>query len=151
MSEAIATSAPPKDRFALGCERFAAIAGFPAQVFLESLEASSSDFGRYLIEWVFGDVYGRSDLDLKTRELVLIAAGTALGATGLDVIKFHVPTAMRAGATREQIFGVLIHAGIVAGIPAALAAITTAGQVLAKSDLAKSDPAKSDLVDGAAA
>ncbi|EMV9055401.1 carboxymuconolactone decarboxylase family protein, partial [Escherichia coli] len=74
--------------------------------------------------------YSRTDLDLKTRELVIIAAGAALGATGIDVIKFHVPTAVRAGATRDQIFGVLTQVAIVAGVPTAIAAISAAAQVL---------------------
>ncbi len=136
MSEAIATASPSNDRFTEGCERFAAVTGFPAQVLLDSLKGSSADFGRYLVEWVFGDVYGREDLDLKTRELVVIAAGAALGATGIDVLKFHVPNAIRAGATREQIFGVLIQVAIVAGVPTALAAITAAGQILSNTDRA---------------
>jgi 4-carboxymuconolactone decarboxylase len=134
MSEAIATASPSNDRFNQGCERFAAITGFPAQIFLDNLKDSSPDFGRYLIEWVFGDVYGRDDLDLKTRELVVIAAGAALGATGIDVLKFHIPNAIRAGATREQIFGALIQVAIVAGVPTALAATMAAGQILSDID-----------------
>ena len=89
----------------------------------------------------FADVYGRSDLDLKTRELVIIAAGAALGATGIDVIKFHVPNALRAGANRAEIFGTLIQVAIVAGIPTALAAITAAAQVMPKASGADADGA----------
>jgi 4-carboxymuconolactone decarboxylase len=133
MSEAISTASPFDDRFAQGCERFAAVTGSPAQAFLDSLKDSSPDFGRYLMEWVFADLYGRDDLDLKTRELVIIATGAAMGATGIDVIKFHVPNALRAGATREQIFGVLLQVAIVAGIPTALAAVTAAAQALPKA------------------
>ncbi|THF56942.1 carboxymuconolactone decarboxylase family protein [Ollibium composti] len=130
MLDEIATTPRSDERFKQGCERFMAVTGFPAQAFLDNLKDSSPDFGRYLIEWVFGDVYGRDDLDLKTRELVVIAAGAALGATGIDVLKFHIPNAIRVGATREQVFGALIQVSIVAGIPIALAAITAAGQIL---------------------
>lgn len=133
MPDAIATTSPAAGRFMAGSERFAAVTGLSAQAFLDTLKDSSPDFGRYLIEWVFGDVYGRDDLDLKTRELVIIAAGAALGATGIDVIRFHVPTALRAGATREQILGVLIQVAVVAGVPTALAAITAAGQILSNA------------------
>lgn len=132
MSDPISTASPLNDRFTQGRERFAAVTGIPAQAFLDNLKGSSPDFGRYVVEWVFGD--GRDDLDLKTRELVIIAAGAALGATGIDVLKFHIPNAIRAGATRDEIFGTLIQVGIVAGIPTALAAITAAGQVLASRD-----------------
>lgn len=134
MPETISTISPSDARFMQGCERFAAVTGFPAQAFFDGLAESSPDFGRYLIEWVFADVYGRDDLELKTRELVIIAAGAALGATGIDVIKFHVPNALRAGARRAEIFGTLIQVAIVAGIPTALAAITTAAQVMPKAD-----------------
>lgn len=142
MPDAISTTSPSDARFKQGCERFAAVTGFPAQAFLDGLAESSPDFGRYLIEWVFGDVYGRDDLDLKTRELVIIAAGAALGATGIDVIKFHVPNALRAGATRAEIFGTLIQVAMLAGVPTALAAITVAGQIMPKTGTA---------VDGASA
>ena len=119
-----------KDRFARGSATFAAVTGIPTEEYLDGFKDSSPDFGRYVIEWVFGDVYSRTDLDLKTRELVIIAAGAALGATGIDVIKFHVPTAVRAGATRDQIFGVLTQVAIVAGVPTAIAPISAAAQVL---------------------
>lgn len=133
MPEAISTI---DTRFIRGSAQFAAVTGLPAQAFLDSLAESSPDFGRYLIEWVFADVYGRDDLDLKTRELIIIAAGAALGATGIDVIKFHVPNALRAGARREEIFGALIQVAIVAGIPTALAAIAAAAQRMPKPDAA---------------
>ncbi|KRA52020.1 MULTISPECIES: carboxymuconolactone decarboxylase family protein [Pseudomonadota] len=134
MSDSISTTSPSNDRFREGSERFAAVTGFPAQAFLDNFKNSSPDIGRYVVEWVFGDVYGRDDLDLKTRELVIIAAGAALGTTGIDVLKFHIPTAIRAGATREEVFGTLIQVAIVAGVPGALAAITAAGQVLSGMD-----------------
>src|SRR3546814_12119433 len=70
-----------KDRFARGSATFAAVTGIPTEAFLDEFKDSSPDFGRYAIEWGFGDVYSRTDLDLKTRELVIIAAGAALGAT----------------------------------------------------------------------
>src|SRR3546814_15476020 len=91
-----------KDRFARGSATFAAVTGIPTEAFLDEFKDSSPDFGRYAIEWGFGDVYSRTDLDLKTRELVIIAAGAALGATGIDAIKFPVTAAVRACATRYQ-------------------------------------------------
>ena len=109
MPEAVSTTSPSNDRFSHGSERFAAVTGFPAKLFLDNLDRGSPDFGRYVIEWVFGDVYRRDDLDLTTRELVIIAAGAALGATGIDVLKFHIPNAIRAGATR-------VGVGAVAGL-----------------------------------
>src|SRR3546814_11093010 len=71
-----------KDRFARGSATFAAVTGIPTEAFLDEFKDSSPDFGRYAIEWGFGDVYSRTDLDLKTRELVIIAAGAALGEIG---------------------------------------------------------------------
>src|SRR3546814_1278402 len=62
-----------KDRFARGSATFAAVTGIPTEAFLDEFKDSSPDFGRYAIEWGFGDVYSRTDLDLTTRELVIIA------------------------------------------------------------------------------
>ena len=37
------------------------------------------DLGRYIVEFGFGDVYSRPGVDLRTRELAVVAALTVMG------------------------------------------------------------------------
>jgi len=46
---------------------------------LECVRAISPDFARYLVEFPFGDIYSRPGLDLKSRELAVVAALKAMG------------------------------------------------------------------------
>jgi 4-carboxymuconolactone decarboxylase len=124
-----ATGHGPIDRLALGSRTFESVMGAPAGGFVDGLAASEPDFARLILEWEFGDAYNRPGLDLKTRELVVVAACAALGATGLSAVRMHIPAALRAGATRQEITQVLIQVGFAAGLPAALGAMVAAGEV----------------------
>ena len=123
------TAIRPVDRLALGSQTFETVMGIPAQGFVDGLAASEPDFARLILEWEFGDGYNRKGLDLRTRELVIIGACTALGATGVPAVRMHIGAALRAGATRQEITEVLIQVGFAAGLPAALGAMTAAGEV----------------------
>jgi 4-carboxymuconolactone decarboxylase len=45
----------------------------------QSLAATSPDLARCLVEFPFGDICSRPGLDLKTREMLTVAALTVLG------------------------------------------------------------------------
>ena len=87
-----------------------------------------------ILEWEFADVYSRDTIDSKTREIVILAACAALGATGADAVKLHVKAALRAGVTREQIAEILMQVGFAAGLPAALCAIGAVKAAFAEMD-----------------
>ncbi|MET5012328.1 carboxymuconolactone decarboxylase family protein, partial [Burkholderia pseudomallei] len=44
-----------------------------------ALAPIAPDFGRVLVEFGFGDIYSRPQLDLKTREIATIASLATLG------------------------------------------------------------------------
>ena len=53
---------------------------------------------------------------LKTRELITVAALTALGA--MPQLRFHLRSALNAGCTREEIVETLMQMSVYAGFPA---------------------------------
>ena len=57
----------------------AKIDGDQGQRVVDSLADIAPEFAKCLIEFPFGDIYSRPGLDLRTRELVTIAALTAMG------------------------------------------------------------------------
>ncbi len=85
---------------------------------------------RLATEFVLGGVWGRPNLDLRTRSLCNIAALTALGKT--NQLRFHIRGALNNGATKEEIIEVLIQMAAYAGIPAGVEGFTVAKEVFDK-------------------
>ncbi len=70
------------------------------------------------IEIIFGELLQRKELDLKTRELTIIASLAALG-NALPQVRAHVEAAVEVGATKEEIAEVILQTAFLAGFPAA--------------------------------
>jgi 4-carboxymuconolactone decarboxylase len=66
-------------RFESGLKKLKEIDGAAGEKVIESLASIAPDLAKYTIEFPFGDIYQRPGLDLKSRELVTVAALTALG------------------------------------------------------------------------
>ena len=119
--------------FELGSKTFADVMGQPAEGFLAAGDGLAPGYGRLILETEFGN---RPGLDLRTRELVIIASCAALGVTGHGAVRTHIPAALNAGATREEIVEVLVQIGFGAGLPTSLAALEVAQQSFAAIDVA---------------
>ena len=72
-----------------------------------------------LSAFCFGDIYTRGTLDLKTREMITIAAIGALG-TGDAQFKSHVRGTLAAGASQDEVIGVLTTMNPYIGFPRTL-------------------------------
>lgn len=81
-----------------------------------------------ITEFVFGEIYQRPGLDLSTREIVTVAACTAMG-TALPQLKVHIHGLLNVGGTREEVMETIPHTSVYAGFPAALNAIAIAQDV----------------------
>lgn len=123
-------------RFAQGLRLLNQIDGEGGKKVLESLADISPDFGRYLIEFPFGDIYSRSGLDLRSRELATVAALTALGNAGPQ-LKIHLAAALNVGCTKTEILETIIQMAVYAGFPAALNALFAAREVFARTATAR--------------
>ena len=56
-------------RYSRGWEKLREIDGQAGERVIASLADIAPDFAKYLIEFPFGDIYSRPQLDLKTREI----------------------------------------------------------------------------------
>ncbi|MGZ7049667.1 MAG: carboxymuconolactone decarboxylase family protein [Methanobacterium sp.] len=99
----------------------------------ENLEDIAPDLARFVAEFPYGDIYSRPGLDLKTRELITIAAITALNTSPIQ-LKSHIKGALNIGCTREEIVEVLIQMAVYAGFPAALNGVYSAKEVFEELD-----------------
>jgi 4-carboxymuconolactone decarboxylase len=89
----------------------------------EYLEQLDSELHRYIIEFVYGEVYAGDVLDAKTRALCTVAM---LGCLGEQLqLGVYVRVARRQGASEEEIREVLRQVAVYAGFPAAWNALAT--------------------------
>jgi 4-carboxymuconolactone decarboxylase len=131
------------DRYARGLRKLNEIDGEQGERVLGSLRDIAPDFARYLIEFPFGDIYARPGLDLKARELAVVAALTALG-NAAPQLKVHIHGALNVGNTREEIVEVMMQMSVYAGFPAALNGLFAAKEVFAARDAAPTPHSQSD-------
>jgi 4-carboxymuconolactone decarboxylase len=123
-------------RYARGWEKLREIDGMAGQRVIDSLADIAPDFARYLIEFPFGDIYSRPQLDLKSREIGVVAALTAMG-NAAPQLKVHIHGALNVGCKREEIIEIIMQMAVYAGFPAALNGLFAAKEVFAERDLAQ--------------
>jgi 4-carboxymuconolactone decarboxylase len=102
-------------------------------VVMQQVREVAPDFANYMIEFFFGDIYARPGLDLKTREIVAVAALSAIGHAQPQ-LKGHIKGALKVGCTREEVTEILMQTVLYAGFPAALNGLFAAREVFAEID-----------------
>ncbi len=120
-----------ESRYQRGLEKLREVDGQAGDRVLQSLQDIAPDFARYLIEFPFGDIYSRPGLDLKSREIAVVAALTAMG-NATPQLKVHIHAALNVGVTREEIVETIMQMAVYAGFPAALNGLMAAKEVFAQ-------------------
>lgn len=123
-----------ENRYARGLAKLEEIDGQQGERVIESLKDIAPDFGRYIIEFGFGDIYSRPGLDLKSREIAVVAALTALG-NAAPQLKVHLHGALNVGCSRDEIVEVIMQMAVYAGFPAALNGLFAAKEVFIERGL----------------
>ena len=124
---------PVEDRYTRGWSKLKEIDGEVGERVIAALAPIAPDFGRLLVEFGFGDIYSRTQIDLKSREIATIAALAALG-NAQPQLKLHIEAALNVGCTRDEIVEVFMQMAVYAGFPAALNALFAAREVFARRD-----------------
>jgi len=122
-----------QDRYQRGWKKLEEIDGEAGEHVIESLKDIAPEFARYVIEFPFGDIYSRPGLDLKSREVAVVAALTALG-NAAPQLKVHIHGALNVGCTRQEVIEVIMQMAVYAGFPAALNGLFAAKEVFKERD-----------------
>lgn len=124
------------NRYDNGIKKLAEIDGEAGHKVINSLQDICPDLAKYTIEFPFGDIYQRPQLDLKSREIATIAALTALGhcAPQLNV---HINGALNVGCSQEEVIEVILQMAVYAGFPAAINGMFIAKEVFIERGLLK--------------
>jgi 4-carboxymuconolactone decarboxylase len=89
----------------------------------EYLEQLDPELHRYILDFVYAEVYAGDVLDAKTRALCTVSMLAALGQQ--LQLGVYVRAARRQGATEEEIREVLRQVAVYAGFPNAWNALAT--------------------------
>ncbi len=117
-----------------GLARLQEIDGDAGVALVERLKSIAPEFGDYVIDFAFGEIYKRPGLDLRAREIAAIAALAALG-TAPAQLRLHINGALNVGCTREEVIETVIQTVVFAGFPAALNGLAAAREVFAERNL----------------
>jgi 4-carboxymuconolactone decarboxylase len=103
------------------------------QATLPGLEQIAPGYADWIITALFGGTYLRDGLSLRDRQLINLAALTALG--GVDPqLSGHVKTSLRVGMPRSEVIEVFVHLAPYIGVPKALAGLRVASAALADAE-----------------
>jgi 4-carboxymuconolactone decarboxylase len=127
-------------RYERGLAKLQEVDGEGGVKVVESLADIAPDFGRLVIEFPFGDIYSRPGLDLRSREIAVVAALTAMG-NAAPQLKVHIQAALNVGVTRTEVVEIIMQMAVYAGFPAALNGLTAAREVFAAADVPRGEPA----------
>lgn len=123
------------DRRARGEEVLARVDGDAGLRVVEKLASSFPEFANYLLEYPFGDIYSRTGLGLREREIAVVAALCAMG-NAAPQLRVHIHAALHVGCTPREILEVVMQMSVYAGFPAALNGLAAVKEVFEASGIA---------------
>jgi 4-carboxymuconolactone decarboxylase len=94
---------------------------------IKYLQEIFPDFGDKMIDFGYGQIYSRPNLELKLREVVTITALITQGA--FEQLNFHIKSALRVGLKQEEILEIILQCAAYVGFPKACSALVIAGQI----------------------
>jgi len=103
----------------------------------DELNAICPTHARAIHEYCFGTIWDRPHLDLKTRELIVIAAATASDCPG--EVGLHARGALNRGATRDEIVETILQCAPYVGFPKTNHALKAAKEVFDRWEAKKED------------
>jgi 4-carboxymuconolactone decarboxylase len=117
-----------KSRYEAGLEKLNEVDGKIGDKVVQSLKDVAPDLGKFIIEFAFGDIYTRPELDLKQRELITLSSLASIGGTE-NQLRVHINGALNVGVTAKEISEIFIQCVPYVGFPRALNAVTVAKEV----------------------
>lgn len=127
------------DRYERGRARFLEVHDEKALTAVEGL----GDVGRSIIEFVYGDVFSRTQLSTRDREIAAVATLVALGRS--SQLPQHFRASLKAGVTSDELREVILQTATIAGFPPAMNAMSQLKTVLSESGETRSrdaDPSR---------
>ena len=89
------------------------------QVLQENYQNLSPELVQFTIEYGYGDIFSRDNLDKRYRQIATISALATLGNVQPQ-LKFHIEAGLNIGLTVEEIKEIMLLMTVYAGFPSAI-------------------------------
>lgn len=110
-------------KFEKGIAKLEEIEGEHGHAVLESLHNIAPKLGEQIVSFTFGEIYRRTALTLKERQLATIGSLTAQGCCDPQ-LNVHLNTAYNVGFHTEELVEAILQCALYVGFPKVLNAIT---------------------------
>lgn len=118
-----------------GISRLKEILGDDAPVTVnQKIAATAPDFARYVVEFVYGELYSRPGLTDKSKELAAVACLIGQGNNGLP-LRAHFQGMLNVGWKADEIVEMLTFLSTYAGFPKIVDAVAILHEVLKEKTL----------------
>lgn len=122
-----------ESRLERGYKKLSEVDGKAGEDVKDSLNDISPDLVRYMVEYCFGDIYSRDGLDLKSKEIAVVASLTAIG-NAEPQLKVHLNGALNVGCTINEVKEIILQMSSYSGFPTCINAMNALKDVLNKRE-----------------
>ena len=120
-------------RYEKGKEILESIQNKSVEEIFTQIDDIAPDLSRFVIEFPYSEIYSRSEVDLKTRELCTVSALTVLGT--IPQLKEHINAALNVGNSPEEIVEIIMQMSAYCGFPKSINGIVAAKEVFIERNL----------------
>lgn len=117
------------ERYQQGAASLATLNEEQEQILGDAFADISPILVRFIIEYGYGDVFSRDNLDVRYRQIATIAALTTLGNASSQ-LKFHIEAGLHIGLAHSEIAEIMLLMTVYAGFPAAINGINVLKEVV---------------------
>lgn len=115
----IASTNKSMDRYTLGSKYLAMLKGDQEQILKDSYQSLSPELVQFTIEYGYGDIFSRNNLDIRYRQIATISALATLGNVQPQ-LKFHIKAGLNIGLNVEEIKEIMLLMTVYAGFPSSI-------------------------------
>ncbi|WP_422348985.1 carboxymuconolactone decarboxylase family protein [Flagellimonas sp.] len=95
---------------------------------IENLSEISPELSQMIVSYVFGEIYERPTIDLRTKEIAIVSSLIALDKK--PQLKVHLNAALNVGLSISELHEIIIQMSVYCGFPSAVEAAKTYKEVL---------------------
>jgi len=119
------------ERVMKGAQKLKEVCGVSGERVIASLEGTATPVAKYMLEFVFGDIFCRDGLSLPEREMITTVCLLAAGGCEPQ-LEVHINGSLNVGMPPEKIIETFIQCVPYTGYPKVINAINVAKKVFAE-------------------
>lgn len=121
-------------RFENGMKQLKAIDGVGGENVIQSLADISPDLGKFIVEFAFGDIYTRKELNLQERELITITSLLTAGGCKPQ-LEVHINGSLNVGIAPQKVIETFLQCIPYTGFPKVLNAVFIAKRIFEERNI----------------